>query len=88
MATKLAVEFVMFVLKKEPADASFLHLYDAMSRAATLRAFHNMGHKELAQVGISFSLLNTGDLENLIKEARETLSSSSQSKPPASKGQA
>lgn len=84
MATKLAVEFVMFVLKKEPADASFLHLYDAMSRAATLRAFH----KELAQVGISFSLLNTGDLENLIKEARETLSSSSQSKPPASKRQA
>lgn len=70
---QIALEFACFVLRNEPTDAGFLHLYDAMSRAASGRSFRNLGHQELAQVGISFSLLETAKLEDLIIEARKRL---------------
>lgn len=70
---QVALEFACFVLRNAPVDADFLHLYDAMSRAASRRSFRNLGHQELAQVGISFSLLGTGNLEALIMEARKKL---------------
>ena len=53
----VAVEFVRFVLQNLPPDAEFRAIYDAMSRAAAGRKFRNLGHGELAQLGISFSLL-------------------------------
>lgn len=70
---QIALEFARFVLQDQPADADFLKIYDAMSRAATGRTFRNLGHQELAQLGISFSLLGTQDLEILINEARKSL---------------
>ncbi|GIK40392.1 MAG: hypothetical protein BroJett011_42250 [Chloroflexota bacterium] len=70
---QVALEFACFVLKKEPADSDFLHLYDAMSRAAASRSFRNLGHQELAQLGVSFSLLQTETLEHLIAEAHRKL---------------
>ena len=66
----VAVEFVRFVLRQNPKVDNFVEMYDAMSRAACARSFHNLGRDELAAAGISFSLLDTGKLEHLISEAR------------------
>lgn len=69
-SNKIAVEFVRHVLRRHPGANSFPTIYDAMSREACLRSFHNLGHQELAIAGVSFSLLDTSKLENLISEAR------------------
>jgi hypothetical protein len=53
---KIAVEFVRYVLERNPEADSFAKIYDAMSRTASSRAFHNLGYQELASAGISFSL--------------------------------
>ena len=66
----IALDFARFVLRKNPGVTSFTLLYDAMARTAAARAFRNFGYRELAEVGVSFSLLATGRLEALIKEAR------------------
>ena len=68
---KIAVEFVRYVLEQNPQATDFVAIYDAMSRAACARSFHNLGHKELAMAGISFSLLDTNNLELLIEAARQ-----------------
>jgi hypothetical protein len=68
---KIAVEFVRYVLERNPEADSFAKIYDAMSRTASSRAFHNLGYQELASAGISFSLLDTSQLENIITEAQE-----------------
>ncbi len=71
MATnRIAVEFVRYVLQQNPEADNFVAIYDALSRAACARSFHNLGHEELALAGISFSLLDTSKLENLISEAQ------------------
>lgn len=70
--SKIALEFVRHVLRHNPAAHNFVEMYDAMSRAACTRSFRNLGYNELARAGISFSLLNTGKLEDLISEARKT----------------
>jgi hypothetical protein len=66
----IGVEFVRYVLEKNPDANSFVEIYDAMSRTACARAFHNLGYEELALAGVSFSLLDTNKLETLISEAR------------------
>lgn len=68
---KIAIEFVRYVLEQNPNANDFVVIYDAMSRAACARSFHNLGHKELALAGISFSLLDTSNLERLITEAQK-----------------
>lgn len=68
---KIAVEFVRFVLEQNPNAADFVAIYDAMSRTACARSFHNLGHEELAMAGISFSLLDTSKLEDLIAQAQK-----------------
>lgn len=70
---KIAVEFARFVLRQNPEVDSFVGIYDAMSRTASARSFHNLGYQELSMAGISFSLLDTGKLENLISEARKSM---------------
>ena len=67
---KIAIEFVRHVLQQNPHANDFVAIYDAMSRTACARSFHNLGHEELAMAGISFSLLDTSKLEILISEAR------------------
>ncbi len=74
MNNKIAVEFARYVLHQNPKADSFVAIYDAMSRAACARSFHNLGHEELAMAGISFSLLDTSKLEFLISEARKPIS--------------
>jgi len=69
--TQVALEFVSFVVGQNPGEREFVRLYDAMSRAAAMRAFRGMGHRELAAAGVSFSLLATGELDALIKEVVE-----------------
>ena len=71
---EIAVEFTRYVLQQNPHADDFAVIYDAMSRAACTRAFNNLGHAELAQAGVSFSLLNTNNLERLISEAQKPLS--------------
>jgi hypothetical protein len=71
---KIAVEFVRFVLEQNPNADNFVAIYDAMSRAACARSFHNLGYEELALAGVSFSLLETKKLEGLITEAQKSLS--------------
>jgi hypothetical protein len=71
---KIAVEFVRYVLQQNPHANDFALIYDAMSRAACSRSFHNLGHEELAIAGVSFSLLNTNKLERLISEAQKSAS--------------
>jgi hypothetical protein len=71
---KIAVEFVRFVLEQNPNADNFVAIYDAMSRAACARSFHNLGYEELALAGVSFSLLETKKLEGLIIEAQKSLS--------------
>jgi hypothetical protein len=70
---KIAVEFVRYVLEQNPKADNFVAIYDAMSRAACARSFHNLGHEELAMAGISFSLLDTNKLEELIAQAQRTM---------------
>ena len=72
---KVAVEFVRYVLQQNPEAHNFVEIYDAMSRTACARSFHNLGYEELAIAGISFSLLNTNKLERLITEAQQGPSS-------------
>ena len=72
---KIAVEFVRYVLEQNPNADNFVAIYDAMSRTACARSFHNLGHEELAIAGISFSLLETKMLEYLIADAQKSLSS-------------
>jgi hypothetical protein len=74
-SNKIAVEFIRYVLEQNPSAENFVAIYDAMSRAACARSFHNLGHQELAMAGISFSLLDTSRLEKLISEARKLASS-------------
>ena len=71
-ANQVALEFVRFVLEGQPEEANFQTIYDALSRAASGRSFRNLGHAELAQIGISFSLLETENLQALIEEAKKT----------------
>lgn len=59
------------MLAQNPNATDFVAIYDALSRAACARSFHNLGHKELALAGISFSLLDTSTLERLIQQARQ-----------------
>ncbi len=66
----IAVEFIRYVLERHPEAQSFAAIYDALSRTACSRTFHNLGHEELTLAGISFSLLDTNKLETLISEAR------------------
>ncbi len=73
-SNKIAVEFIRYVLQQNPAASEFVAIYDAMSRTACARSFHNLGHEELAIAGISFSLLDTNRLEQLISEAQKPLS--------------
>lgn len=70
---KIAIEFIRHVLQQNPNVDSFVGIYDAMSRTASARSFHNLGYQELSMAGISFSLLDTGKLEHLITEARRSL---------------
>ena len=70
---KIAVEFTRYVLQTNPNAENFVAIYDAMSRAACARSFHNLGHQELALAGISFSLLDTSKLERIIAEARKSV---------------
>ena len=72
---KIAVEFVRYVLEQNPNADNFVAIYDALSRTACARSFHNLGHEELALAGVSFSLLETKMLEYLIAEAQKSLSS-------------
>ena len=69
---KVAVEFVRYVLKQNPDAADFTAIYDAMSRTACARSFHNLGYEELEMAGISFSLHGTSKLEHLIVEVQES----------------
>jgi hypothetical protein len=64
----VAVAFVQHVIQQHPHLRDFGPLYDAMSRTASARSFRRMGYAELARVGISFALFNTGQLEQLINE--------------------
>lgn len=68
---KIAIEFVRHVLAQNPEATTFVEIYDAMSRTACARSFHNLGHDELAKTGISFSLLDTRKLERIIVKARQ-----------------
>ena len=70
---KIAIEFVRYVLEQNPGASSFVTLYDALSRAACARSFHNLGYEELAMAGVSFSLLDTNKLELLITEAQKSM---------------
>ncbi len=70
MSEKIAVEFVKFVLQQNPDAGNFASIYDAMTRAASSRSFHNLGYSELTRLGVFFSLLNTAGLERLVDAAR------------------
>ncbi len=65
----IALDFARFVLRRNPGVTNFSLLYDAMARTAAARTFRNFGYRELADIGVSFSLLATGRLEALINEA-------------------
>lgn len=70
---KIAIQFARYVLEQNPAADNFVAIYDAMSRTACARSFHNLGYEELALAGVSFSLLDTSKLELLISEAKKSL---------------
>ncbi|GAB4463349.1 MAG: hypothetical protein Kow0031_41430 [Anaerolineae bacterium] len=72
MANKIAVEFVRNVLLQNPNAKSFGDIYDALTRAASTRSFHNLGHTELNLAGISFSLHGMDQLAQLIAEVQST----------------
>jgi hypothetical protein len=69
----LALEFVKYTLRHNPGACDFATIYDAMTRTACTRSFRNLSYRELAQIGISFSLLSTNELEYLIIEAQKAL---------------
>jgi len=69
---KVAVEFVKYVLQQNPQANSFEEIYDAMTRTACNRSFHNLGYEELAFTGISFALFATSELERLINEVQNS----------------
>jgi hypothetical protein len=72
MASKVAVEFVRDVLSQNPNATSFGDIYDALTRAASTRSFHNLGHTELNLAGISFSLHGMDQLAQLIAEVQSS----------------
>jgi hypothetical protein len=68
----LAVEFVRYTLRHNPGAHDFATIYDAMTRVACARSFHNLSREELALIGISFSLLAIDKLEYLVAEAQKS----------------
>jgi hypothetical protein len=73
MTRRIAVEFVRNVLQKNPHATDFGTIYDALARTASARSFHNLGYEELSRIGISFSLLSTNALDQLITEVRQSM---------------
>lgn len=73
MSNRIAVEFVRHVLQSNPHVDNFGDIYDAMSRAACSRSFYNLGHEELAQAGVSFSLLAVNRLERLVTDVQHSM---------------
>jgi hypothetical protein len=69
MSERDALEFVRFVLRENPGATDFASRYDALTRAASARAFRDLGYRELAELGVSFSLSATGHLEEMIRQA-------------------
>ena len=82
-SSPIALDFARFVLRRNPGVTNFSLLYDAMARTAAARTFRNFGYRELAEVGVSFSLLATGRLEALINEALAAEPSSASFKYPS-----
>lgn len=74
MSNKIAAEFVRHVLQTNPHANDFGDIYDAMSRAACSRSFYNLGHEELSQAGVSFSLLAINKLEQLVTDVQHSMS--------------
>lgn len=73
MPSTVAVEFVRHVLQTNPQAKNFGDIYDALSRTACARSFYNLGHAELAQAGLSFSLLSLHQLERLVTEVQQSM---------------
>ena len=72
MSNPTALQFVRFVLERNPGVTEFATLYDAMARAASHRSFCSLGYQELREVGISFALTHLDKLEALVHEACAT----------------
>ncbi|MBI1876827.1 MAG: hypothetical protein HYR94_01070 [Chloroflexi bacterium] len=64
-----------YTLQHNPGADNFATIYDAMTREACARSFHNLSREELALIGISFSLLTIDELESLVTEAQKSLAS-------------
>lgn len=78
----VALEFIRYTLRQNPGVHDFAQIYDAMTRVACARAFHNLSREELALIGISFSLLAIDKLEGLVAEAQKSLILDQASPPP------
>jgi len=78
----LALEFVRYTLRQNPGAHDFAKIYDAMTRVAYTRSFHNLSREELALIGISFSLLAIDKLECLVTEAQQSLTLEKTTSPP------
>lgn len=59
-----AEDFVRFCYRRR--RVGWPELYDEMCHVATRGAFRGMGHAELAEVGIGFSLFDTSRLADLV----------------------
>jgi len=68
-STPEAEAFVRFCYQRR--SVGWPELYDEMCAVATRGLFHGMGHEELAQVGVGFSLFETPRLAQLVRRVAE-----------------
>ena len=67
----IPVEFAFFVTSRMPRTTPWAHVYDEMCRIVQSRAFRGMGYAELAEAGVSLSILGVDRLGQLLDQAWE-----------------
>ena len=70
---QIGLDYVTFVIEGIDPQSTYGDIYNALSRAAGLRAFRGMGYSDLTQIGISFALGGTAHLYHLVDVAQQRL---------------
>jgi hypothetical protein len=68
-ADSLPLEFARYIVARMPLGTPWPEVYDEMCRVARSRAFRGMGYQELADAGISLSIIGLERVCQLLEQA-------------------
>ena len=64
----LAIDFVVYVLARLPANAPWLKVWDEAQAVARRRAFRGMGYADLMRAGVPLSLDGVDRLSQIVDQ--------------------